>query len=434
MLIGVNAFFVAAEYAVVAIRPAEVERLRERGRRRAAEAMARLRSRTADAIATIQVCITATNLMLGWLGEPAMTWLLMQAAGPVVGRLPAAVVTPVSAGLAFLLVTLLTVVFSELLPKALTLRHAEAVASFAAVPVLAIQSAVKPLVVVMNVMANMVSVPLGLGRVDQGDPTRDAAEELRLMAGEAAKQGVLTPRERALILNTLSIGRRPVRHLMIPRVQVAYLDLDKTMDENRAVLNQRLFSRLPLCKGGLDRIVGVVHTKEFFSAYHAAGDVAVLQLIAHEAHFAPEIATADQLLQMFHDTRARLVCLVDEFGGLAGIITQTDLVNDLIGAVDQSKTLTAAGLEGDLGDRPTPPGCQLVRGDINLHDVATLLHRPEWARGESAATVGGLMQQRLGRVPRPGEEVEVEGVRLRVVSSDPRAVRRVEIGPADATA
>jgi CBS domain containing-hemolysin-like protein len=431
ILILANAFFVAAEYAVVAIRPVQLESMRQAGQRRAADAMATLKARTADAIATIQVCITATNLLLGWLGEPAMTWLLRRILGGVLEALPDAAVRPTSTVISFLCVTLLTVVFSELVPKALTLRHAETVASLAAVPILMVQNLVKPLVVVMNVMANVVTVPLGFGRVDQPDEARNATEELRLMATEAAKEGVLTPRERVLILNTLSIGRRPARHLMIPRVEVSYLDLQWTMDENRNVINQRLFSRLPLCNGGLDNMVGIVNTKEFFSAYHAAGDVSVLQLIAGEAHFAPEIATADQLLQVFHNTGSEMLCLVDEFGGLAGIITLRDVVRDLIGAVDESRALVEEGLKGDIASKPSKPGWRLVRGNLALHELARMIDRDQWAHDESAATVGGLMQHRLGRVPKPGEQVEVDGFVLRVVSADARAVRRVEVAPVE---
>jgi magnesium and cobalt transporter len=178
-------------------------------------------------------------------------------------------------------------------------------------------------------------------------------------------------------------------------------------------------------------MVGIVNTNEFFSAYHAAGDVSVLQLIAGEAHFAPEIATADQLLQVFHNTGSEMLCLVDEFGGLAGIITLRDVVRDLIGAVDESRALVEEGLKGDIASKPSKPGWRLVRGNLALHELARMIDRDQWAHDESAATVGGLMQHRLGRVPKPGEQVEVDGFVLRVVSADARAVRRVEVAPVE---
>src|SRR5437763_1846482 len=156
ILILANAFFVAAEYAVVATRGAQIEALRARGRRRTALAMEALKDHPAASIGAIQVCITMTNLLLGWIGEPAMTAMLGTAAGSLGGLVPHGVYTFVSTVLSFLIVTLLTVVFSELLPMALTLRYVPAVAVLTAVPVLQIRRAVRPLVWVMNGLANAV--------------------------------------------------------------------------------------------------------------------------------------------------------------------------------------------------------------------------------------------------------------------------------------
>src|SRR5688572_20325659 len=159
LLIGLNAFFVVSEYAVVAVRPAEVQQLRARGRVRSADAIEALKADPTSAIGAIQVCITMTNLLLGWIGEPAMSALLHQLFGPAI-RLWPNLLSPVSTLLSFIVVTLLTVVFSELLPKAMTLRYVELAASVSAAPVLAIQKGIYPLVWLMNKMANLVTRPL----------------------------------------------------------------------------------------------------------------------------------------------------------------------------------------------------------------------------------------------------------------------------------
>src|SRR5687768_12211180 len=167
LLIALNAFFVAAEYALVAIREPQIEALRRGGRKRAAAAMARLKADPAGAIGAIQVCITMANLLLGWVGEPAMTRVLGMLFAPLARLLPAAVFRGASFGLSFVIVTLLTVVFSELLPKALTLRYVPRVAAFTGVPVLAVLRLVRPLVWLMNAMADLVTRPLGLGSVTE---------------------------------------------------------------------------------------------------------------------------------------------------------------------------------------------------------------------------------------------------------------------------
>lgn len=429
-LIALNAFFVAGEYAVVAARPVHLEALRRRGYRRAAGAMERLKRDPASAIGAIQVCITITNLLLGWLGEPAMSRVLLALFGPLAEAIPEAVFTPLSVAVSFLVVTLLTVVFSELLPKALTLRYVPPVVALTAAPVVVIGAAVRPLVWVMNGMANLVTLPLGLGRVETMEEQEASVEELRLLATEAAREGVLSPAERSLILNTLALNHRLANRVMVPRMQVQFLDLRKSMDDNRKVMGEHLHTRYPLCDGDLDKIIGVVRTKQFLTAYHAAADTSVLALIADEAIFAPEISTLGQVLALFSEKKTEFAILVDEYGGIAGIVTLRDIVDDLLGAVDESKALMAEALRGDATAQKPAPGRRVVRGDLAVHELARLLGTPDWAADEEAATVAGLIQSRLGEIGQAGAAVEVDGVRLKVLRSDGRSIRRVEVRPA----
>ena len=421
-LIGLNAFFVAGEYALVAIRPAQLERMRVAGRRRTVAAVTLLKANPADAIGAIQVCITLTNLLIGWIGEPAMSSVLVRLLGPLSRVMPDRAFTVLSVGLSFIVVTLLTVVFSELLPKALTLRYAEAFATLTAVPVVGVRAAVKPLVWVMNGLANLVTRPLGLGSIEEVEQEQVTPDEVRLLASRAADQGTLTGRERSLILNSLALGRRTARQIMVPRVRVAYLDLKRSMDENRAVMNEYLYSRLPLCDGGMDNVIGVVPTKEFLAAYHAEGDTSVLQLIAHPPVFAPDSIPLDNLLLVFDEKRTHFAILVDEHGGVEGIVTLTDVVDELIGEPKR------AGDPAMLGTAPAADGGMIVvDAELPIHDLATRLGRDGWGGDDGVVTVGGLVAARLGRIPERGDEVSVDSVMLKVVDADPRAARRVEV-------
>src|SRR5688572_15169974 len=265
LLIALNAFFVVGEYAVVAARPVQLQSLRARGAAfaRAAAAMERLRADPTGTIGAIQVCITMTNLMLGWIGEPAMNALLHRVMGPLVDAYPK-FFDPFSTALSFIVVTLLTVVFSELLPKVLTLRYVVPAIMLTAPPLLLVKGVTFPLVWLMNRTANAVTRPLGLGRVDDAEESeavgRVTAEELRLLAEQLAAEGTVSPRQRSLVLNALAMGRRTARQIMVPRVHVTYLDLRRSMEANLRVIEGNLFSRLPLCDGGMDRVIGIVHT------------------------------------------------------------------------------------------------------------------------------------------------------------------------------
>ncbi len=330
LLILLNAFFVAAEYALVAIREAQIETLHERGWRRAATAMAALKLRPADAIGAIQVCITMTNLLLGWIGEPAMSQTLYALLGPLARRIPDEVFTPLATVLSFLVVTLLTVVFSELLPKALTLRSVQPVAVLTAVPMHAIGRAIRPLVWLMNALANTVTRPLGLGRVQDMERESATAQDIIHLTQQAAADGQLNVPERDVILNTLALGKRTARQIMIPRTQVAYLDMRWTMQRNREGMEEHLYSRMPLCDGGLDHVIGVVRTKEFLTAYEDAADTRVLSLIALKVVYIPETLPVDRLLTAFREQNVQVMFVVDEHGGVEGIITLRDVVDELL--------------------------------------------------------------------------------------------------------
>jgi len=335
LLIGTNAFFVCAEYAIVAIRSSQAEEMRARGQGTTAAAVEKLKADMSSTIGAIQVCITLTNLMLGWIGEPAMSAVLNMVFEPLGRLMPEALFKGLSTALGFVIVTLLTVVLSELVPKAVTLQYVTTVARFTAAPVLLIMRLIRPLVWLMNGLANLTTQSLGLGKVQIEDPAH-TADEIKTITAESAEAGNVTPRESQLILNTLALGRRRASEIMVPRVKVKYLDVRWSMDENINVINEYVFSRLPLCDGGMDRVIGVIYTKEFLLAYEESDHDQtsdVLRLIARPVYYIPVTITLDRLLAAFTAKKMHLLCLVDEYGGVDGIVTLTDVVEELIGEI-----------------------------------------------------------------------------------------------------
>lgn len=424
LLIAMNAFFVIAEYALVAIRSSQIGTLRESGRVRTAGALEKLKSDMAGSIGAIQICITLTNLLIGWIGEPAMSQLLIIALGPLGQFIPPAVFAGVSIALSFIVVTLATVVLSELVPKAVTLQHTMVAARVVAAPMWRIRQAIQPMVWLMTALANLTTRALGLGKVSIEDAA-PSAEEIRLIAAEAGEQGQLTPRERSLILNALTLGRRTADQIMVPRVNVRYLDLQRTMEENRRVMGEYLFSRMPLCDGGMDKVVGVIYTKEFLTAYEEHGsDSNVLLLIARPPSFAPTTTKLDRMLQEFHDRKTHLMCLVDEHGGVEGIVTVTDVVDELIGEMAEEVDAARRGAHQFDVD-----GSFVVDGVAPLHEVARTINKHHWGEGKGVNTVGGLAMLLLGRVPRAGDRLEHEGVVIEIIEATRRAARRVRVKP-----
>jgi putative hemolysin len=418
ILIFLNAFFVAAEYALVAIRPHQIDQFRAVGRSGLARVIEKLKATSGSAIGAIQVCITLTNLLLGSLGEPPMTRLLLKLLGPLSGVLPEALFRTASMAIAFTVVTFLTVVFSELLPKAVTLKYVPTVARFTARPVALILAVTGPLVWLMNSAANLVTVPLGLGRVQDSEAEALSTDELRMMAARAGDQGTLSSKERSLVLNSLALGRRTARAIMVPRVRVAFLDLQKSMEDNRRMMNEHLYSRLPLCNGGIDHVIGIVPTREFLAAYNEGTDSAVLQLIARPAVFAPNTISLDKLLMLIDERRTQMVILVDEHGGVEGIVTLRDVVDELVGKP----------IELPSGDRVQTITQRIVSGETPLHELSGQIGI-DLTQQTSVVTVGGLITERLGRFPRRGDEVDFPTFKLRVADGEGRVVRRVEVIP-----
>lgn len=414
VLIAVNAFFVVAEYALVAIRTSQIEELRKKSPG-AADALRVLKSRMSSTIGTVQICITMTNLMLGSLGEPAMTQVLLM----LFKGLPDGPVTQgVSITLSFVLVTLLTVVLSEMVPKALTLQYTLRLASLIARPILLIQRLLKPLVWVMDTSANLTTRLLGLGQVNIAD-TGFTVEELRQIASDAAESGNLTSQERSLILNSLTLGRRAAVEIMVPRMRVSYLDLQRSMKENLDAISKYLFSRMPLCDGGMDHVVGVVYTKEFLTAVQETEqDSSVLLLISRPPIFAPATIALDKLLTRFHDDKTHLIFLVDEHGSVKGIVTLTDVVNELLGPMHEGEdSRIIARTDQHL----------IVRGEMPISHLAAHLRRPEWKPVTEAHSVGGLLVDRLGRVPRQGDQVVIDDWRFVAHKCNGRTVEEVGI-------
>lgn len=420
VLLLCNAFFVAAEFAMVAIRNLHIEQLRAAGKPRTAKLLTSLKEQTASVVGALQVGITVSNLLLGSLGEPIITEGLAHTLGPLFTALPSGVGSVVATSLGFFFVTYLTVVFSEQLPKVLAIRHVATVAALVARPVALLLNVTWLIVWVMNKSANLVTRPLGLGNVEEAEDEYHTVDEIRLITSEAAEHGTLSGRERSLILNTLALGRRTARQIMVPRVKVAFLDLKRSMDDNRKVMNEHLYSRLPLVDGSIDNVVGIVPTREFLAAFNAEGDTSVLQLLARPAIFAPATISLDKMLVLVDERRTQMVILVDEHGGTEGIVTLRDIVDELVGPPIQ---LPATQLPGGVEPRI------IFTGDTPVHEASAKLG-VEIATDGSVVTIGGLVTEHLGRFPRIGDEVEISGLCFRVADGDNRVVRKVEVTPA----
>jgi len=406
-LIAGNAFFVVAEYAVVTARRSK---LTQRGGRRAAAAL-RLMDDPVRVISTVQVGITAIAIITGAVAEPLV--------GELIGD---AIPQSVSFVLAFAVVTYLTVVLGELVPKALALDRAERLAMMVARPIEVIGLVLRPVVWVLQFSARVVLKPFGIDAVVAGDAIR-TADELRALVDEAERGGVIPLAQEELLHNVFDFADREARDIMVPAHDIAWLDVDL---DPRTALAQALataHSRLLVCRGSVDGLVGVVGLRDLVAATH--GDPpATIAPLARTAHVVPETKDLGVLLRELREAHQSLAVIVNEYGLTEGVVSIEDILEEIVGEIEDEYDLPDPAVTW-LDDRTVAVAGSLTIDDFN-ETMGTELPQ------EGARTLAGLVFGHLGRQPVVGDELTAAGAELRVAEVDGARITRLRIVLPDA--
>jgi CBS domain containing-hemolysin-like protein len=345
ILIGVNAFFVAGEYAVVTIRSTRIEELRRDGVG-IADILMRLKDDLTGTLATIQICITATNLLIGAVGEPAMTSVIVWMLSPINVILPATVARGFGLVSAILIATFFTVVLSELIPKALTIQYTDRVAILVARPIWIAGRICHPLALLMNWTANKIVRLLGLEKISLEGQVH-SEEELEMLVDEADAAGEFHHEHGRLLRRAFDFADLHVRHVMIPLKDVPVLPSNLTIPELAANLSDRPFTRWVLCDPTTGRINGLINVKmALFALAQEAGDAVILDdLAVKPTYLDPDMSLLDALTEM-RKTHRHLCVVRDPEGEDLGIVTLEDVLESVVGSIPSEATGPAI--------RPTP--------------------------------------------------------------------------------
>ena len=426
MLILANAYFVAAEFALVSIRETRVEQLLE-ARVPGARAVRRLQRNLGDLLTAVQLGVTLCSLALGWLGEP----LAAQILSGWLGLLPHAQVYVNVAALAlgFCLITYFHVVAGELVPKALALRRAEALAVAVAPPMLVFMAVARPAVRLLSRSASVVLRSFDIPKTERAASIH-SAEELKLIATAARRLGLLPEFQETLVHRSLELSDVPVREIMTPRQKIFSLPSNLLLEEACARVFDRNHSRIPVYDeaSGSEHIVGTVYARDlarlFFQRVSASSprppaEIRLTQIM-HEVLVVPESKSVLELLRGFNQNRRHLAIVVDEYGSTVGLVTVEDATEQLVGELE------------DQFDTPSHPVLDragravLMDGNVNLRDLETQMH---WSlpRDGGVETLAGFMLAQLGHIPEPGESVAYEDRRLTVVEMDARRIAKIRV-------
>jgi putative hemolysin len=401
-LVAGNAFFVIGEYSVVTARRSAVAALDGRGSR----AALRLMDDPVRVISTVQVGITAIGILTGAIGEPLVRDLL---GGGLPGWLGFTI--------AFGVVTYLSVVLGELVPKALTLDRAERLAVLVAPPVDLLARLLRPVVLVLELSAQVLLRPFGVREVIAGEGVRSQAE-LRALVDEAEGAGVIPRAQEELLHNVFDFAGQEAGDVMVPDPDVVWLDADLLPDAALGEIARRPYSRYPVGRGSLDRLAGVIHVRDVVAALRSEPD----QPIGERAEPAPIVpATKDlgALLRELREQRRHLAIVADEYGSTAGIVTLEDILEEIVGEIEDEYDLPDATLER-LDEATVRVAGSMTVDDFN-EAIGTELPQ------DGARTLAGLVFNTLGRRPREGDEVAVGAVRLAVEETDAARITRLRV-------
>ena len=415
LLILANAFFVAGEFAVVAVERSSVERRARDGDRVAGRILSSLRNLSFE-LSGAQLGITVTSLVLGFVAEPAIAAVL----DPLIAGLPflpEGSTLGISLAVAFILATMTQLVFGELVPKNLAISRPYRSAVLFGVPMQFVNRALRPLILFLNHSADWTVRRFGI------EPRAELAgvrsmEELALMIRSSGEEGRLDDQEMELLTRAITFTEKVAAEAMVPRVDVVSVERDETIADLRAVSLETGHSRFPVIGDTPDEVVGIVHVKDTLGVPAAERRTTTVETIAQPGLRVPEASTLEHLLTQLQSQGQGMAIVVDEYGGTAGIITIEDLLEEIFGEIEDEYDETPAPIV-------EPADAELLSGLLHRHDVEELIGF-EWPEGHYG-TLGGFLVATLGRFPTEGELIPVGDLTFEIVAMDGHRVDRVRV-------
>lgn len=422
----INALYVAAEFAAVSVRHSQVRQLAQDGNTLAQRLWPVLQdSHSLDRyIAACQIGITLTSLGAGAYGQATVardfSLLLQDNAGltTLAAQSSAALIT-------LILITVIQVVFGELVPKSLALQFPTKVALYTYWPMRWSLALYSGFIFFLNGSGLFLLKLLGMGNVG-GHRHIHSPEEIEMLIAESRDGGLLEPDEQERLHHALVLSRRTARQLMVPRRMTKMLDVATPFNEVLQTAIESPYTRLPIYRDSIDNVIGLMHTKDLAARYAQSGtgnhdSITSIEEVMRPITSVPSSVSADQLLKMLRERRSRLAVVMDEYGGVEGIVTLEDVLNELLGDIaDEFKS-------GNPEPEQLPDGRVRLPGILRLDEVTKWTKAP-LEHGE-VDTIAGLVVTTLGHLPLPGEAITVNGVKIEVEHMDGQAIQSLIITP-----
>ena len=437
LLVAANAFFAAAEFALVSVRETRIQQLIE-AHRAGARTVLKLHQQLSRVVNGVQLGITATSLTLGWLGEPFLARLFED----WIGSVPHAAIYAhaVAVTVAFVMITSLLVIMGELVPKSLALQRAERVALAVAAPMDVFLTVTAPLTIGMSRAAGFVLRVFGTHEIRHGSV--HSPDELKLIVTAARSSGQLSSNQEEMLLNAIELDNIAARQVMVPRTRIFSLPSDLNLDEALSRVVDEQHSRIPVYdpQRGPEHIVGVLYAKDLMrwtrlrlgptAAPPAATALRIAQMkigqVMHDVLVVPETKSLLDLLVEFQQRKRHLAVVVDEFGSTAGVISVEDVLEQLVGELEDE--FDVASTQPAVTDVNAP---LVLDGAINIRDLEAQ-YELKLPQDEGFETLAGFLLSRLQKMPAGGEAFDYEGHRFVVEKMEGHRIATVRIEPVPA--
>ncbi|ALB44848.1 membrane protein [Clostridium beijerinckii] len=414
LLVFMNGFFVATEFAMVKVRKSRIETLAMEGNRNAKHTLKVVKDLNSY-LSACQLGITLASLGLGWVGEPAFAEMLR----PLINlfNLPEITLHSISVVLGFSIITGLHIVLGELAPKSLAIINTENIAMYTALPLIAFYRLTYPIMWTFNHSTNLVLKIFGISQINEQEAAH-TDEEIKLLVEDSYKHGLIDQTELTFVDNIFDFSEKTVRDIMIPRTDMACIFIEDTFDEIINYALEEQLTRYPVCRDSKDNVIGFIHIKDLYKLKFEGNDN--IEGIIREIKFVPESLSISELFKTFKKEKAQMAIIIDEFGGTAGLVTTEDILEEIVGEIQDE-----FDDDGEEEIRETDNGSYVVDGKVLIGDINELLDTN--IEAENIDTIGGWIYSQLKSYPKPKEKINYDKYEFIILKCDRKRINQVLI-------
>ncbi|MFN8256008.1 MAG: hemolysin family protein [Bacteroidales bacterium] len=414
LLVFLNGFFVAAEFSIVKVRYSQIHLKAEQGNKFARKSE-HIINHLDTYLSATQLGITLASLGLGWIGEPVVANIIrafIEAIGLTVSE---SVLHSISLPVGFLTITILHIVFGELAPKSVAIRKSEPTALAVSYPLYWFYMLLRPFIWLMNAISNLFLNLIGIKPV--GEHETHSVDELRLLVDQSKEGGIIQAENYEIIKNAFDFTDYSAKQIMVPRQQIFAFDIEMPVKEIIENILENGYSRIPVFEASLDNIIGIIYGKDVFNAYYKNPDFKVKDLL-HPVYYVYEEKLISEILAEFQKQHIHLAVVIDEFGGTQGIITLEDILEELVGEIqdeDDNENLIVEKKED---------GSYLVLATHPLVDINELLPHP-FPLSDNYNTLSGFLLYNLDKIPKLNEKFTISGYEICISKIQHRTIQTV---------